>query len=76
MTTADKQAPVRGINVKKRTDNVTVRGRLMRLISDLLRQTPFWRALLFRFGFFPAGSEARRVIYCRAFLHTRVDTVN
>jgi hypothetical protein len=30
MTTADKHKPARGINVKKRTDTVTVRNRLMR----------------------------------------------
>jgi hypothetical protein len=29
MTTADRYAPARGINVKKRTDSVAVRDRLM-----------------------------------------------
>lgn len=46
MTTADKHKPARGINVKKRTDTVTVRNRLMQLISDLLRQTPWGWVLL------------------------------
>ena len=49
MTTADKQTPARGINVKKPADTMTVRGRWMRLMSDVLRQTPLGWVLLYRF---------------------------